>query len=325
VTFIIFHTVGRFNPKANGMNVLLKYVCVSLVTAGGAIMFYSIITFFKSLVSFKVQANEQKIFADWIYTASMLLMLFFFICYIAVDITFVIEAADTFSMTNLIVALVFVFGAIFVDTMITMLKRMSVTISKKTGEIIATLVNAIEAKDQYTRGHSVHVADVTKLIYDHLPDGVRKKISKTILMDAAILHDIGKIGIPDSVLNKIDKLTPEERHLIEQHAMMGKKILEQTSYQSIGDIVFCHHERIDGTGYFNIPAEKIPLESRIIAVADTFSALCTDRIYRPRKTYEDAMQIIQEASGTQLDDEIVKTFCAIPKKELEDIVFKPTS
>ncbi|GBU21563.1 hypothetical protein R80B4_01459 [Fibrobacteres bacterium R8-0-B4] len=290
-------------------------------------MLYSIMMFFKSLVSFKVQANEQKMFADWIYTASMLLMLFFFVCYVAVDIMFVITSAAAFSttnLTNLIVAFVFVFGAVFVATMITMLKRMSVTISKKTGEIIATLVNAIEAKDQYTRGHSVHVADVTKLIYDHLPELTRKKISRATLMDAAILHDIGKIGIPDSVLNKIGMLTPEERHLIEQHAMLGKKILEQTSYQSIGDIVCCHHERIDGKGYFNIPADKIPLESRIIAVADTFSALCTDRIYRPKKSYEDALQIIQEAAGTQLDSEIVKTFCAIPKKELEKIVFKPT-
>jgi len=301
------------------MNTLLKYTCVTLVTSGGAIMLYSITTFFKSLVSFKIQANEQKIFADWIYTASMLLMLFFFVCYAAVDVMFLIAGADTFTMTNLIVALVFVFGAVFVDTMITMLKRMSVTISKKTGEIIATLVNAIEAKDQYTRGHSVHVANVTKLIYDHMPESARKKISRTILMDAAILHDIGKIGIPDSVLNKIGMLTPEERSLIEQHAVMGKKILEQTSYQLIGEIVYCHHERIDGKGYFCIEPEKIPLESRIIAVADTFSALCTDRIYRPRKSYEDAVRIIQEVAGTQLDAEIVKVFCAIPKKELEEI------
>ena len=117
-------------------------------------MLYSIITFFKSLVSFKVQANEQKIFADWIYTVCMLLMLFFFVCYMAVDIIFLI--VDTVSMTNLLIAFVFVFGAIFVYTMIAMLKRMSSTISQKTSEIIKTLVNAIEAKDQYTQGHSVH-------------------------------------------------------------------------------------------------------------------------------------------------------------------------
>jgi len=281
-------------------------------------MLYSIITFFKSLVSFKIQANEQKIFADWIYTVCMSLMLFFFICYVAVDIIFAI--ADTVTMTNLLVALVFVFGAIFVCTMITMLKRMSTTISKKTREIIKTLVNAMEAKDQYTQGHSVHVANVAKIIYNHLPDQIKNKTNKTRLMDAAILHDIGKIGIPDNVLNKPGKLTPEERLMIEQHAMMGKKILEPTSYQLIGEIVLCHHERIDGKGYFHISPDKIPLESRIIAVADTFSALCTDRIYRPKKSYEEAVQIIQEVAGTQLDAEIVKIFCTIPKNEFENII-----
>jgi len=297
---------------------LLRYICALLVTTGGCIMLYSIITFLKSLVSFKEQANEQKIFADWIYTACMLLMLFFFVCYIAVDIIFII--ADTISMTNLLIAFVFVFGAIFVYTMITMLKRMSTTISKRTGEIIKTLVNAVEAKDLYTQGHSVHVANVTELIYNHLPERIKNKINKTRLMNAAILHDIGKIGIPDKVLNKPGNLTLEERLMIEQHAIMGKKILEHTSYQLIGEIVCYHHERIDGKGYFKISADKIPLESRIIAVADTFSALCTDRIYRLRKSYEEAVQIIQNVAGTQLDTEIVKTFCTIPKKEVENII-----
>ena len=297
---------------------MLRYICALLVTTGGCIMLYSIITFLKSLVSFKEQANEQKIFADWIYTACMLLMLFFFVCYIAVDIIFII--ADTISMTNLLIAFVFVFGAIFVYTMITMLKRMSTTISKRTGEIIKTLVNAVEAKDLYTQGHSVHVANVTELIYNHLPERIKNKINKTRLMNAAILHDIGKIGIPDKVLNKPGNLTLEERLMIEQHAIMGKKILEHTSYQLIGEIVCYHHERIDGKGYFKISADKIPLESRIIAVADTFSALCTDRIYRLRKSYEEAVQIIQNVAGTQLDTEIVKTFCTIPKKEVENII-----
>jgi len=281
-------------------------------------MLYSIITFLKSLVSFKVQANEQKIFADWIYTVCMFLMLFFFVCYIAVDIIFL--TADTISMMNLLIAFVFVFGAIFVYTMITVLKRMSTTISEKTREIIKTLVNAVEAKDQYTQGHSVHVANVVELIYNHLPEHKKKKINKARLIDAAILHDIGKIGVPDSVLNKPNKLTPEEMHLIKRHAMMGKKILETTSYQLIGEIVLYHHERMDGKGYLNISADKIPLESRIIAVADTFSALCTDRIYRSKKSYEEAVQIIQDVAGTQLDAEIVKTFCTIPKTEFEDII-----
>jgi len=297
---------------------MLKYICVSLVALGGCIMFYSIMAFFKSLVKLKEQANEQKIFANWIYTASMCLMVFFLIGYIAVGIDFIID--DAISMENLIVSLVFVFGAIFVYTMIMVLKRMSGAISRKNEEIIKALINAIEAKDQYTRGHSDYVVKITNLIYERLPENIKKKISKVTLIDAAILHDIGKIGVPDNVLNKIGKLTPEERQLIEQHTAMGKRILEPTSYQLVGDIVYCHHERIDGKGYSKIEADKIPLESKIIAVADTFSALCTDRIYRPKKSYDEAMQIIQEAAGTQLDPEIVKAFSSIPKKEFENIV-----
>jgi HD-GYP domain-containing protein (c-di-GMP phosphodiesterase class II) len=242
-------------------------------------------------------------------------MLFFLMGYITIDVIFII--ANTISTTNLIIALEFFFGSVFVYTMVITIRRMSATISKKTDEIIKTLVNAVEAKDKYTQGHSVHVANVSELIYNYLPDKIKKSISKFRLMDAAILHDIGKIGIPDIILNKPDKLTLEERNLIEQHTIFGKNILEHTSYHLLGEIICYHHERIDGKGYHKITAEHIPLESKIIAVADTFSALCTDRIYRPKKSYEEAMQIIQEAAGTQLDIEIVKIFCAIEKRSLK--------
>jgi HD-GYP domain-containing protein (c-di-GMP phosphodiesterase class II) len=242
-------------------------------------------------------------------------MLFFLLGYITVDVLFII--ADTTTEMNLIIAFVFFFGAVFVYTMVITLRRMSAAISKKTDEIIKTLVNTVEAKDQYTRGHSDHVAHVSELIYKYLPDKVKQKINKSRLLDAAILHDIGKIGIPDKILNKPDKLTQEELHIIKQHVIHGKNILENTSYQLIGEIINCHHERVDGNGYFNKTADVIPLESKIIAVADTFSALCTDRVYRSRKSYNEAVQIIQEAAGTQLDPEIVNVFCNIPKKELD--------
>ncbi|MDR0473911.1 MAG: HD domain-containing protein [Treponema sp.] len=298
---------------------MLKPICVSLVTTGGLIMLYSITAFFKSLVTFKTQANEQKIFTNWIYTASMFLMLFFLLGYITVAAIFII--ADTATTANLIIALVFFFGAVFVCAMVITLRRMSAAISKKIDEIKKTLVNTVEAKDTYTQGHSVHVAEISELIYKYLPEKIKTNISKSRLMDAAILHDIGKIGIPDIILNKPGKLTPEERSLIEQHTVFGKKILEPTSYQLIGDIICYHHERIDGNGYHRIKAEQIPIESKIIAVADTFSALCTDRIYRPKKTYEEAAEIMQKAAGTQLDAEIVRIFCAIPKDEFESITF----
>jgi HD-GYP domain-containing protein (c-di-GMP phosphodiesterase class II) len=278
-------------------------------------MLYSIITFLKSLVSFKAQANEQKIFASWVYAACMSLMLFFLAGYIVMGIA--CAYVEEISKSNFISALIFFFGSIFVCIMVTTLRRMSAALSKKTEEIIKTLVKTIEAKDRYTRGHSIHVANITELIYDNLPERLKNKICKTRLMDAAILHDIGKIGISDAILNKPGSLTPEERDVIEQHAVMGKRILEPTSYQLIGEIICCHHERIDGTGYFKMAADQIPLESKIIAVADTFSALCTDRVYRTKKSYEEAIRIIQDAAGTQLDAEIVDVFCALPEHILE--------
>jgi HD-GYP domain-containing protein (c-di-GMP phosphodiesterase class II) len=294
---------------------LLKTISIALVFVGACIMLSGIIIFFKSLVAFKVQANEKRIFTDRVYTASMIMMVFFLVGYIVIGVFFVNRSALT--TVDLVIALVFFFGAVFVYAMVVTVTKMSDTISQKTDEIIKTLVNAVEAKDKYTQGHSVHVANIVELIYEYLPNRLREGIHKKILMCAAILHDIGKIGIPDNILNKPGKLTSNERQSIEQHVIYGKNILEPTSYQHIGEIVCYHHERMDGKGYFEIAAENIPIESRIIAVADTYSALCTDRIYRPGKTHEEAMGIIFEAAGTQLDSEIVKVLNDIPKERLE--------
>jgi putative nucleotidyltransferase with HDIG domain len=293
---------------------LLKFVCILLVTIGAAIMLYAIVSFYKSLVALRVQANEHKIFADWIYMVAMLLMVFFLVGYIAIDIVFI--SMSEFSTQHFIVAIVFAFGAVFVSIMVTTIKHISDALSKKTREIIMTLVNTVEAKDQYTRGHSVHVANITQLIYNYLPSEIRKKVNFSILMDAAILHDIGKIGISENILNKPGILTPEERLIIEEHPKIGMHILENTSYQTVAEILCYHHERVDGNGYYKLPMEQIPLESKIITVADTFSALFTDRVYRPKKTYEEAVSILMDVAGTQLDREIVRVFCSIPKNEV---------
>jgi HD-GYP domain-containing protein (c-di-GMP phosphodiesterase class II) len=264
----------------------------------------------------KIQANEQKIFADWIYTASMILIIFFLVGYIVIGIAY--AAMQDATLSNLVVACILLLGSVFVCTMVNTLKRMSAAISKKTAEIIKTLVNTIEAKDQYTQGHSVHVAGISELIYYHLPEKIKHKVSCSVMTDAAILHDIGKIGIADNILNKPDKLTTEERKIIEQHPQIGRNILEHTSYQSIVEVIYCHHERIDGNGYFNITSDRIPVEAKIIAIADTFSALCTDRVYRSKKSYDEAVKVLREAAGTQLDAELVEVFCSIPRKEIEE-------
>jgi HD-GYP domain-containing protein (c-di-GMP phosphodiesterase class II) len=266
-------------------------------------------------VALRMQANEHKIFADWIYMVAMLLMIFFLAGYIAINIVFI--KMSELTPQHFIVAIVFAFGAVFVQIMVITVKRISAALSRKAREIITTLVNTVEAKDQYTRGHSVHVANLTELIYNYLPTEMKKKINFSILMDAAILHDIGKIGISENILNKPGALNPEEKHIVEEHPRIGKYILQNTSYQSVAEILFYHHERIDGDGYYKLPVEQIPLESKIIAVADTFSALYTNRVYRPRKTYKEVVNILIDVAGTQLDSEIVRVFSNIPKSEVE--------
>lgn len=296
----------------------MQFICLLLIGIGAAIMLFSILKYYKSLVLLKIQAYEQKVFANWIYIFCLILMLFFLAGYVIVAIAYANQPPST---NNLLVSCVFFFGAFFVFTMVSIERRMSNTISSKTGEIVRTLVNAVEAKDLYTRGHSDHVLNIVRLFFSKLPEEITGQINLPWLMDAAILHDIGKIGIEDQILNKPGSLTKEELQTIQQHPYLGKKILENTSYNAIGDIICYHHERVDGTGYFGLNKDQIPIESKIIAIADTFSAIYTDRIYRHKLAFSEAMDILRSAAGSQLDAELVEIFCTLTQQELDSAGF----
>ncbi|MFH1076498.1 MAG: HD domain-containing phosphohydrolase [Pseudomonadota bacterium] len=173
--------------------------------------------------------------------------------------------------------------------------------------VVRSLVCTIEAKDVYTRGHSERVSRYSLAIAERL--GIESR-QRDILNWAAILHDIGKIGIPESILNKTAQLTDEEYAIIKQHPEKGYTILEpldQISESLVG--ILHHHERYDGTGYpKGLKGSGIPLFARIIAVADTFDAIASTRAYRPAKSIHDALRILQQVAGTQLDPDIVKIF-----------------
>jgi HD-GYP domain-containing protein (c-di-GMP phosphodiesterase class II) len=123
----------------------------------------------------------------------------------------------------------------------------------------------------------------------------------------ALLHDIGKIGIPDNILNKKGALTPEERAIIQTHPAVGGKVLENfTALEDIDDGAKYHHERYDGKGYCDgLSGKDIPLVARIIGVADSYDAMASDRCYRPALSKEKILSELQENSGTQFDPEIV--------------------
>jgi HD-GYP domain-containing protein (c-di-GMP phosphodiesterase class II) len=177
--------------------------------------------------------------------------------------------------------------------------------------LIQKFVNSIESKDLYTKGHSHHVQVVADAIFDSLPTLYKDTIHKETLSQAALLHDVGKIVTPDHILNKEGLLDEKEWDIMRRHPAAGKNFLDNAGFAEIGDWILYHHERMDGRGYYGLQGTSIPLESRIIAVADAFSALRTYRIYRPAKSLEETIRIMRASTGTQLDSELVACFFSV--------------
>ncbi len=171
-------------------------------------------------------------------------------------------------------------------------------------ETMNTFAEMIDAKDSYTSGHSARVSVYAKEL------GRRMKLPEEVLTDLgyiALMHDCGKMGVPDAVLTKPDRLDPEERKQMEQHTVIGGKMLEKFSaIEGIRDGVMYHHERYDGKGYpEGLKGEEIPLYARIICVADSYDAMTSNRCYRPRLTKDKVLSELKENSGTQFDPVIV--------------------
>jgi len=174
-------------------------------------------------------------------------------------------------------------------------------------ETTRALVAAIDKKDRYTSGHSERVGFLSRRLGEWLKLD-REAVEQ--LEWAALLHDVGKIGIPEEILNKPGKLTPEEFDVIKKHPVMGYEILKHIqSFQSILDGVLYHHEQPDGGGYpRGLKGDAIPMAARIIHVADVFDALSSARSYRGKFQISRATEIMRNEAGTKLDGEIVPEF-----------------
>jgi len=172
-------------------------------------------------------------------------------------------------------------------------------------EVIDCLVAALEAKDAYTSGHSTKVADMTCELAKEL--GIKGSALEDIHL-AAHLHDIGKLGIPESILNKKGKLFAHEFAQIKMHPEIGYNILVKSKgLRNIARIVLHHHERWDGKGYpHGLKEDKIPLGSRIIAVADSIDAMTSDRPYRPAMDWEVCKEEILKNKALQFDPAVVE-------------------
>jgi HD-GYP domain-containing protein (c-di-GMP phosphodiesterase class II) len=186
-------------------------------------------------------------------------------------------------------------------------------------ESIQRYIDMLEEKDAYTRGHSHHVMVVVEAIHATLPEAQRRSIPLSDLKNAALLHDIGKLFVPIEVLNKEGALDEREWEEMRRHPLRGKEFLADTPYAKLGDWILLHHERPDGRGYHGVPGDSVPLAARIIAVADTFSALRTYRIYRPAKSIDETVDILRRVSGAQLDAAVVECFLSLGREILRDL------
>jgi len=173
--------------------------------------------------------------------------------------------------------------------------------------IIEMLAHAIEAKDGYTERHLERVKKYSLALAKKCQ--VPAAMLKTIEM-GAVLHDVGKIGIPESILKKPASLTPEEYEIIKTHPEIGVKICEPLKFlKEVLKVIECHHERMDGKGYpHRLKGEEIPLEARIVSIADAFDALTSDRPYRKGVSLQQAIAILKEGQGTQWDAHLVDQF-----------------
>jgi putative nucleotidyltransferase with HDIG domain len=183
---------------------------------------------------------------------------------------------------------------------------------------VRALSNAVEARDAYTGKHAERVAaygiEIARAVGLPRPEGVETQFG-------FLLHDIGKVAMPDAILFKPGALTTEERALMARHPVVGAEIVDGIEFLSeAAKVVRSHHERWDGTGYPDgLHGEEIPLAARVFAVADVLDALTTDRPYRPRIPLAEARAMIAKGAGTQFDPMVVKAFEGIDDATLGQI------
>jgi len=194
--------------------------------------------------------------------------------------------------------------------------------------IISILADVVESRDHLTGGHIERTTIQTKILIDAMlehnvyADEI-KSWNSDLVASSARLHDIGKIAVPDSILNKPDKLNDEEYEIMKKHVNAGEKIIDKIISKTREEIfwnrakIFAsyHHERWDGTGYpRGLKGLEIPLQGRILAVVDVYDALISERVYKKAFDHQKAVEIIKSESGKQFDPKIVEVFCEVNER-----------
>jgi putative nucleotidyltransferase with HDIG domain len=181
-------------------------------------------------------------------------------------------------------------------------------------DVIRSFAQAVEAKDYYTRGHSERVAEYACRLARAV--GLENREIERLHI-AGMLHDIGKIGIPDHILNKPGSLTDEEYEHMKRHSVMGKEILGQVeAMKDVTPLIYHHHERMDGQGYPDgLVGEQIPFLARIICLADSYEAMTSNRSYRNALPMERVMSVLEMGAGSQWDHDLTVAWMSIVERE----------
>jgi putative nucleotidyltransferase with HDIG domain len=183
---------------------------------------------------------------------------------------------------------------------------------------LKALAHALETRDAETHGHSERVVTFSLRLGREL--GLDKEQMRSLEF-GSLLHDIGKIGVPDAILRKPAKLTEEEWVKMREHPLHGQQILRGIEFlEGAARVVAQHHEKWNGSGYpLGLRGEEIDLNARIFAVADAFDAMTSDRVYRAGKPYEAAAEELEKFSGIQFDPKVVEAFHRVPREDWEDL------
>ena len=193
--------------------------------------------------------------------------------------------------------------------------RLHAAVNEQMMSTIRALATAVDAKDHYTHDHSSRVAQLCVATARHL--GMTDTATYREVELAGLLHDIGKIGIPDSILSKTERLTPEEYATVKTHAQIGAKIVQHVQgLEGVTKAILHHHERYDGLGYpRSLAGDTIPLAARLISAADTFDTMTSDRPYRAHLPIQTAIRELQRSKGTQHDPRIVDALIEVVNQE----------
>ena len=282
---------------------ILILILVGAANMVANIVFYILFAFkMKDVISGGVRKDKTMIIVG------LILIVFFLIGYVYVAI---------FTDTTLVMGLILFFGSIFVSLAIILMNHLLKTSKERSMEIAQILISVIDSRGPNLQGHSMHVKNLMTVFYKHLPRYLKGEYNLISLEYAALFHDIGKLGMPDEILNKEGQLNEEEEALMRTHPQAAVRLLRPIkSFDYISDWILYHHERIDGQGYYFLKADSIPFPSKLISIIDAYSAISMGRVYSSPRSYEEAIEIIKQDAGTKFDEELVEIFCSIPKEEI---------